>query len=325
MLVLLMIFDLLGGSSGAVGSHPVLSLAEAGDQVNVTCESDGWSPKPTVTWRDKGGGELRNSSESYNGDSKGLVSVTSWVLLYPSESEWISCSVSLSARDLKEGRVLPFSPALAETADKATNTEEEIPDWGKMLACKVAIRPDASTTGFLEVGKSQTRVTCKSITNEAELVHVLGKERIRSGRYYWEITALTEPPPAPKIGKSYECPSSWYVGVTSEAAEKKSRVPLTPQYSYWVLHYDKERGYYVNDPSLTNVLVRDRFSKLGVFLDCVKNKLSFYDCDKKSHLYTFYNVDSTKPLVPVLSPGEKLQHTLVICEEQCVTCDELYA
>uniref|UniRef100_W5KLM7 Ig-like domain-containing protein n=1 Tax=Astyanax mexicanus TaxID=7994 RepID=W5KLM7_ASTMX len=41
-----------------VGSLPVLSLAEVGDQVNVSCVSDGWFPKPTLTWKDMRGRKL---------------------------------------------------------------------------------------------------------------------------------------------------------------------------------------------------------------------------------------------------------------------------
>uniref|UniRef100_A0A8B9H6S9 Ig-like domain-containing protein n=1 Tax=Astyanax mexicanus TaxID=7994 RepID=A0A8B9H6S9_ASTMX len=89
-----------------VGSLPYLSLAEVGDQVNVTCASDGWSPKPTLIWRDKTGKELKNISEYYLKDSEGLVSVRSWLMFSPSDSEWISCSVGLSDQEMKEGRVL---------------------------------------------------------------------------------------------------------------------------------------------------------------------------------------------------------------------------
>ncbi|KAI4887257.1 hypothetical protein NFI96_024543 [Prochilodus magdalenae] len=94
-----------------VGSPLLFSLAEAGDQINVTCASDGWSPNPTVTWRDKGGRELRNSVDQFNTGSDRLVSVSSWLLVSPSESEWISCSVGYSDEEMKEGRVLPLKPA----------------------------------------------------------------------------------------------------------------------------------------------------------------------------------------------------------------------
>ncbi|XP_036439428.1 butyrophilin-like protein 8 [Colossoma macropomum] len=406
-----------------VGSPLLFSLSETGEQVNVTCVSDGWSPNPTLIWRDKRGKELRNSV-CHNTDSEGLVSVSSWLLFSPSESEWISCSVGLSDQEMKEGRVLPLKPVyktdsvsdsdstlepgvspgwkafiillvisllvftvmaifiipkirdhilpknpksatkeeqthlveeqtrlvgeftpphpvsalreisrtdgatqtpVSEKKDKETNTEKrkEIPDWEKMLACKVAIRPVTPTVPSLDVGKKKSRVMCTSDLNDkTAFIHVLCEERISSGRYYWEITVMIEPHTS-KNGKSYKCSSSWYVGVTNETAEKRRKVPLTPQNGYWVLHYEKEKGYYVNDPSQTPVLVRDQFSKLGVFLDCEKHKLSFYDCDKQTHLYTFYDVHSP-PLIPVLSPGDKQQHTIMISQEKCVKCDELY-
>ncbi|XP_076869788.1 uncharacterized protein LOC143521092 isoform X2 [Brachyhypopomus gauderio] len=92
-----------------IGSHPLLSLADAGDQVNVTCVSDGWSTKAKLTWRDRKGKEL-NSAEHYKTDSEGLVSVSSWVLFSPSGSDWISCSVGLSEQEMKEIRVVPLKP-----------------------------------------------------------------------------------------------------------------------------------------------------------------------------------------------------------------------
>ncbi|XP_017538443.1 butyrophilin subfamily 1 member A1-like isoform X1 [Pygocentrus nattereri] len=90
-----------------LGSFPLFSLAEFGDQVNVSCASTGWSPKPTLTWRDKRGRELATSHIYYKTDSEGLVSVSSWLLFSPSESEWISCSVGLSDQEMVDSRVQP--------------------------------------------------------------------------------------------------------------------------------------------------------------------------------------------------------------------------
>ena len=152
------------------------------------------------------------------------------------------------------------------------------------------------------------------------------RERIHSGQYYWEVTGLTDVSHNTKTFKNYKCPTSWYVGVTNQSAERRRPVPVTPQNGYWVLQYDKDKGYYVNDPSLTPVLVRGQFSKLGVFIDCEKHTLSFYDCDKQTHLYTFNNVPSspTSPLIPVIYPGLRPQYRLEICNVACVKSDELY-
>ncbi|KAI4882264.1 hypothetical protein NFI96_030063, partial [Prochilodus magdalenae] len=106
-----------------VGSPPVLSVTEAGEQVNVICASGGWSPKPTLIWRDKEGQELRNSVDHYRADSEGLVSVSSWLLVSPSESEWIYCSVGLSDQEMKEGRVLPLKPTLEPGESEAVQPD----------------------------------------------------------------------------------------------------------------------------------------------------------------------------------------------------------
>ncbi|XP_029605874.1 uncharacterized protein LOC115191954 isoform X4 [Salmo trutta] len=93
------------------GSEPVISVAEArggGGQVNVTCSSEGWSPYPTLTWRNKEGTEIRNEQEVLNTtDPQGLVRVSSWLLYAPSYSDWLACTVSLSEEAKREGRILP--------------------------------------------------------------------------------------------------------------------------------------------------------------------------------------------------------------------------
>ncbi|XP_036420679.1 butyrophilin subfamily 1 member A1-like [Colossoma macropomum] len=77
------------------GSPPVLSVADAGEgQMNVSCHSDGWSPEPSLSWTDREGQDLKYLSKSkFIKDSEWLVSVSSWLLVSSSESEWLSCSV----------------------------------------------------------------------------------------------------------------------------------------------------------------------------------------------------------------------------------------
>ncbi|XP_053335809.1 butyrophilin subfamily 2 member A2-like [Clarias gariepinus] len=46
-----------------VGSTPVLSIHEAGEgKVNVSCQSHGWVPEPSITWTDKDGRDLKHLS-----------------------------------------------------------------------------------------------------------------------------------------------------------------------------------------------------------------------------------------------------------------------
>ncbi|XP_053335792.1 butyrophilin subfamily 2 member A2-like [Clarias gariepinus] len=93
-----------------VGSTPVLSIREAGEgKVNVSCQSHGWVPEPSITWTDEDGRDLSNNKFTIN--SVGTVDVSSWLIVSPSESEWISCSVGLSDQERKEDRIMVHVPA----------------------------------------------------------------------------------------------------------------------------------------------------------------------------------------------------------------------
>ncbi|KAI4880203.1 hypothetical protein NFI96_020527, partial [Prochilodus magdalenae] len=99
----------------AVGTTPILSTADGeGGLVNVSCDSHGWFPKPSLKWRDRTGKDLNHlSKDKFTTDSEGLIKVSSWLLYTPSESGWVSCSVALSAsnQDVRESRMMPCTPA----------------------------------------------------------------------------------------------------------------------------------------------------------------------------------------------------------------------
>ncbi|KAG7313855.1 hypothetical protein KOW79_022351 [Hemibagrus wyckioides] len=52
--------------------------------------------------------ELTNSHTYYNTDSEGLVSLSSWLLFSPSDSDWISCAVGFNHQEIRERRIVPL-------------------------------------------------------------------------------------------------------------------------------------------------------------------------------------------------------------------------
>ncbi|KAM9431961.1 butyrophilin-like protein 10 [Clarias gariepinus] len=94
-----------------VGSTPVLSTHEAGERkLNVSCQSHGWLPEPSITWTHKDGRDLKHlSNNKFTNNSVGTVDVSSWLIVSPSEFEWISCSVGLSDQERKESRIKPHA------------------------------------------------------------------------------------------------------------------------------------------------------------------------------------------------------------------------
>ncbi|XP_076149348.1 butyrophilin subfamily 1 member A1-like [Alosa pseudoharengus] len=207
-----------------LGSVPLISVTDRGNgQVNVTCVSE---------------------------DDQGLTTVSSWMLVSPSDSDGLFCSVGLPDQERMESRVaLHLSreqtctptvgqeeqmehrekpPEKPKGEDKETNTEVDVsqtPEWDEAKQRKVK-------------GKGAT-VYCpqpeKIHGHDNYFPHVLCTGPLSSGRYYWEVEMK-------KPDKQ-----SWYVGVCSTTAAKLTpRVPITPENGFWVLHYEKGTGLFAN-------------------------------------------------------------------------------
>lgn len=118
------------------------------------------------------------------------------------------------------------------------------------------------------------------------------EKSFNSGQHYWEV----------KVKDQSTEKRSWYVGVASENVERRCNVPLTPQNGFWILCFDKEKGFHVNTDPQSPITVEE-LTIVGVFLDCDRHTLSFYNVVTESLLYTFTDV-KTSNYFPVLSPGQ---------------------
>lgn len=84
-----------------MGSSPLLSVMWKDDgSVNVSCESEGWYPQPTLQWSNQDQ-TLHAKGLVHRTDTSGLVSVHSWTLI--STPFRVTCSVGLSKQDQRQG------------------------------------------------------------------------------------------------------------------------------------------------------------------------------------------------------------------------------
>uniref|UniRef100_A0A3B3U740 Ig-like domain-containing protein n=1 Tax=Poecilia latipinna TaxID=48699 RepID=A0A3B3U740_9TELE len=83
-------------------SLSVTAVMKDHNKVNMSCQSDGWHPKPELSWSD-GKTALTPADVMFSKNSAGFYSVHSWVLVSsPSE---VSCSVGLFNEEPKEARM----------------------------------------------------------------------------------------------------------------------------------------------------------------------------------------------------------------------------
>ncbi|XP_067427211.1 zinc-binding protein A33-like [Thunnus thynnus] len=115
---------------------------------------------------------------------------------------------------------------------------------------------------------------------------VLGSEGFSSGKHSWEV----------KVGDY----PSWYVGFAKESADRKRDCPASPECGIWCLEY--RRGNYTDGLGKT-VTVKKNLQRIRVKLDYDKGKVSFYDPEDMTHIYT-YRDTFTEKLFPYISIGE---------------------
>uniref|UniRef100_A0A672I8U5 Zgc:194990 n=1 Tax=Salarias fasciatus TaxID=181472 RepID=A0A672I8U5_SALFA len=123
----------------------------------------------------------------------------------------------------------------------------------------------------------------------------VGKEGYASGRHYWEV----------EVGER-----DWRLGVAKASAVRRGFRSLNTETGYLTLRL--ERGTDLKALTVPAAPLPQGLAprKVGVYLDYEQGQLSFYDVEKRSHLYTYSEAftEELHPLfgtveVPCLCPG----------------------
>ncbi|XP_034400188.1 tripartite motif containing 105 [Cyclopterus lumpus] len=120
-----------------------------------------------------------------------------------------------------------------------------------------------------------------------QCVNILAAQGFQSGRHYWEVKVGSKP--------------KWDVGVASEAIDRCSRIKLSPESGYWTLCLRNRSEYSAGTQPWTRLQLGATPRRLGVFLDCEGRRVSFYNADDMSLLYSFTNGPRGKAF-PFFSP-----------------------
>ncbi|XP_030044513.1 E3 ubiquitin-protein ligase TRIM39-like isoform X2 [Microcaecilia unicolor] len=102
---------------------------------------------------------------------------------------------------------------------------------------------------------------------------VLGREGFTSGRHYWEVEVRDV--------------SYWILGVCKDSVRRKGRIRLSPEEGFWTVRlWNKQEFCALTSPE-TQLPLSEFPQAVGILLDYEAGKVSFYDADNKSHLFTF--------------------------------------
>ncbi|XP_043943193.1 nuclear factor 7, brain-like [Protopterus annectens] len=174
--------------------------------------------------------------------------------------------------------------------------------WRKMLNIlkltpePVKLNPETACPFLILDG--QTRVRCgdkkRSVPDLPERFDpaacVLGNTGFDSGRYYWEVD----------VGIKTE----WGLGVAKDSVTRKGEVKLSPSNGFWAIVRDGEvYGAYTVPPTPLKLTKQPR--RIGVYLDCEKGLLSFYDPYEFCCIYTYKDTFVEK-VYPFFFTGVKM-------------------
>ncbi|XP_041634709.1 zinc finger protein RFP-like [Cheilinus undulatus] len=168
-------------------------------------------------------------------------------------------------------------------------TEKELT---KMKQYKESVTFDSDTAGcglvVTEFGKrlkyfSNARDSPSDDLFKFDCPMVLGKTGFTSGRHYWEV----------RVGLR----NNWDIGVATATADRSGKKALRRENGFFAIG---KRGfdYQVHCTPYTVLNLCPRPRDIGVYLDYNEGRVSFFDVDRKQHIYSFTQASFTGKVFP---------------------------
>ncbi|XP_062863924.1 E3 ubiquitin-protein ligase TRIM39-like [Trichomycterus rosablanca] len=120
---------------------------------------------------------------------------------------------------------------------------------------------------------------------------ILGKQSLSSGRFYYEVQVS---------GKT-----EWDLGVAGESVNRNDKFTLRPQDGFWAVFLRNRDEYKACAGSSVLLSLKEKPQKVGVFVDYEEGLVSFYDVEKRVHIYSYTGQTFTEQLYPYFCPFEK--------------------
>lgn len=117
---------------------------------------------------------------------------------------------------------------------------------------------------------------------------VLSHQGFTTGRHYWEV----------EVGHK----TAWRLGVAREDVLRGEMASTGTSSGLWTLTLKGGSVLACTDPKPTKVNVSVQLVRIGVFLDCEKEEVSFYNAVTMAPIYTFTMGTVLVPLFPFYNP-----------------------
>ncbi|XP_063148281.1 nuclear factor 7, brain-like [Candoia aspera] len=150
--------------------------------------------------------------------------------------------------------------------------------------------------------REEPQIVPRSLKRFLKSVNVLAKESFESGRHYWEVW----------VGDK----TKWELGVAADSVDRAARVRLCPENGYWTIRLWDNSQYWAAATPWVHLKPQRLLRKVGVFLDCEAKKVTFYNAEEMSLLFTFCQLEARRfhPFFSTgFSHGKKNAEPMRIC------------
>lgn len=96
--------------------------------------------------------------------------------------------------------------------------------------------------------------------------------------------------------------TAWDLGVAEKSVNRKGLVTLCPEDGYWTICLRKGCEYRACAGQAELLCLSHRPQVVGVFLDYEDRRVSFYDAEMQSHIYSFTDALFTEAIFPIFNP-----------------------
>ncbi|XP_015809959.3 E3 ubiquitin-protein ligase TRIM39 isoform X1 [Nothobranchius furzeri] len=134
------------------------------------------------------------------------------------------------------------------------------------------------------------------------VVCVLAHQGFSSGRHYWEVNVA---------GKT-----DWDLGLARRSVNRKGKITVSPTHGYWILSLRDRTDYAFRGVPSNNLMINIRPSRIGIYVDCDKGLVSFYNVEAKLLIYSFTGsfLDTVHPFFsPCTNKSGQNEAPVIIC------------
>ncbi|XP_078525120.1 butyrophilin subfamily 1 member A1-like isoform X1 [Lissotriton helveticus] len=163
--------------------------------------------------------------------------------------------------------------------------------WARSFAAQITMDPDTANPRLALSENGRSAIWLED--SELDLPDtparfnrspcVLGRERLTSGRHYWEV----------EVGSV-----GWEMGVCDESVNRKGRAAPSPEKGCWAVGILTGKEYHAFTSPSTHLRPKVPPKVISVFLDYEAERVTFYDAKEKSQIFSFPPARFPRILLP---------------------------